>query len=76
MKFDRLRAIQRQEARAVPCLDASVRSIQEALTPNEVQAHALHVEVSYVVRAPREKVYAAYTDFEAMPRWSRQVTAV
>ncbi len=28
------------------------------------------------MRAPREKVYAAYTDFEAMPRWSRQVTAV
>jgi uncharacterized membrane protein len=36
----------------------------------------LHVEVSYVVKAPLEKAYAAYTDFEAMPRWSRQVTAV
>ena len=29
-----------------------------------------------MVKAPREKVYSAYTDFEAMPRWSRQVTAV
>jgi len=36
----------------------------------------LHVEVSHVVKAPLEKVYAAYTDFEAMPKWSRQVTAV
>ncbi|MGD1054834.1 MAG: SRPBCC family protein [Nitrososphaerales archaeon] len=36
----------------------------------------MRVEVCYVVRAPREKVYAAYTDFESMPKWSRQVTAV
>ena len=28
------------------------------------------------MRAPLAKVYAAYTDFEAMPRWSRQVKAV
>ena len=28
------------------------------------------------MKAPREKVYAAYTDFEAWPKWSRQVTAV
>lgn len=36
----------------------------------------MHVEVSKVVKAPREKVFAAYTDFESMPRWSKQVTAV
>ena len=28
------------------------------------------------MKAPREKVYATYTDFESMPKWSRQVTAV
>lgn len=36
----------------------------------------MHVEVSTVVRAPREKVYAAYTDFEAWPKWSRQTATV
>jgi len=36
----------------------------------------LHVEVSFVVKAQREKVYAAYTDFEAWPKWSRQATTV
>jgi uncharacterized protein YndB with AHSA1/START domain len=36
----------------------------------------LHVEVSYVVKAKREKVYAAYTDFEAWPKWSKSTTAV
>jgi len=28
------------------------------------------------VKAPREKVYAAYADFEAWPKWSNQATAV
>lgn len=36
----------------------------------------MHVEVSQLVRAPREKVYAAYTDFESMPKWSKGVAAV
>ena len=36
----------------------------------------MHVEVSYVAKAQREKVYAAYTDFEAWPKWSRQATTV
>ena len=36
----------------------------------------MHVEVSYVVKAQREKVYAAYTDFEAWPKWSKQATTV
>jgi uncharacterized membrane protein len=36
----------------------------------------LHVEVSCVVRARREKVYAAYTDFEAWPKWSKQATTM
>ena len=36
----------------------------------------MHVEVSYVVKAPREKVYAAYTDFETWPKWSKQTTSV
>jgi uncharacterized membrane protein len=36
----------------------------------------LHIEVSYVVKAPREKVYAAYTDFETWPKWSNQTASV
>ena len=28
------------------------------------------------MKAKREKVYAAYTDFETWPKWSRQVTTV
>jgi uncharacterized membrane protein len=32
----------------------------------------VHFEASVVVRAPRERVYSAYTDFEAMPSWSRR----
>ncbi len=28
------------------------------------------------MKAQREKVYAAYTDFETWPKWSRQATAV
>ena len=36
----------------------------------------MHFEVSLVVRAPHDKVYSAYADFEAMPRWSRQTKAV
>ena len=36
----------------------------------------MRFEVSHIVKAPREKVYAAYTDFEAMPRWSSQRGAV
>lgn len=28
------------------------------------------------MRAPLERVYSAYTNFEEMPKWSRQVTAV
>ena len=31
----------------------------------------MHAEVSLLVKAPREKTYSAYTDFEAMPKWSR-----
>jgi len=34
----------------------------------------LHVEVSFIVKARREKVYAAYTDFENWPKWSREVS--
>ena len=32
----------------------------------------VHAEVSSLVKVPREKAYSAYTDFEAMPKWSRQ----
>lgn len=28
------------------------------------------------MKAPLEKVYAAYTDFEAMPKWAKQVRAL
>ena len=31
----------------------------------------MHFEVSLIVRVPREKAYSSYTDFEAMPRWSK-----
>jgi uncharacterized membrane protein len=36
----------------------------------------LHLEVTRFVRAPPETVYAAYTDFEAMPKWSKRLKAV
>lgn len=35
----------------------------------------MRLEVSVVVRAQQERVYAAYTDFESMPKWSKRVTA-
>jgi uncharacterized membrane protein len=31
----------------------------------------MHFEVSLVVKVPRTKAYSSYTDFEAMPRWSK-----
>ena len=31
----------------------------------------MHFEVSLVVKVPRAKAYSSYTDFEAMPRWSK-----
>ena len=31
----------------------------------------MHLETSVTVKAPREKVYAAYTDFESMPKWAK-----
>jgi uncharacterized membrane protein len=31
----------------------------------------MHFEVSLVVKAPRVKVYSSYTDFESMPKWSK-----
>jgi uncharacterized membrane protein len=36
----------------------------------------MHVEVSLTIRAARDEVYAAYTDFESMPKWSKQLTTV
>lgn len=36
----------------------------------------MHVEVSRVVKASQEKVYAAYTDFERTPEWSKGVSAM
>jgi uncharacterized membrane protein len=33
-------------------------------------------EASIVVKAPLGKAYSAYTDFESIPRWSRQTSAV
>jgi uncharacterized membrane protein len=32
----------------------------------------MRFEASVVVRVPRDKAYSAYTDFEAMPRWSKR----
>jgi uncharacterized protein YndB with AHSA1/START domain len=31
----------------------------------------MHFEVSLVVKVPRTKAFSSYTDFEAMPRWSK-----
>jgi uncharacterized protein YndB with AHSA1/START domain len=36
------------------------------------RASAMHFEASITVKVPRDKAYSAYTDFEAMPRWSNQ----
>ena len=36
----------------------------------------MHLDVSLVVKAPRDRVYLAYTDFEAAPRWSKQMGVV
>jgi uncharacterized membrane protein len=36
----------------------------------------MRFEVALVVRAPRNKVFSAYADFEAVPRWSRETKAV
>jgi len=46
----------------------------QALRPMRNRIHALHMEVSYLVKARRETVYAAYTDFETWPKWSREET--
>jgi len=35
------------------------------------QRALVHLEVSVTVKAPRGRVYAAYTDFESMPKWAR-----
>jgi uncharacterized membrane protein len=32
----------------------------------------VHFEASVIVKARREKAYSTYTDFELLPRWSRQ----
>ena len=31
----------------------------------------MHLETAVTVKAPRAKVYAAYTDFESLPKWSK-----
>ena len=36
----------------------------------------MHFEVSLVVGVPRDKAYSAYTDFGAMPKWSKDKRAV
>lgn len=36
----------------------------------------MHFETSLTVNVPRAKAYAAFIDFESMPKWSRQVTVV
>jgi uncharacterized protein YndB with AHSA1/START domain len=39
---------------------------------SEQRASNMHFEASVVAKVPRAKAYAAYTDFEAIPRWSRE----
>ena len=36
----------------------------------------MHSEASVIVGVPRDRVYSAYADFEAMPRWSKKTKAV
>lgn len=36
----------------------------------------MHFEAAITVKAPRERVYAAYTDFGSMPKWSGQLSEV
>ena len=36
----------------------------------------MHFEVSLIIKVPRDKAYSAYTDFEAMPKWSKQTKTV
>jgi hypothetical protein len=31
----------------------------------------MHFEVSLIVKVPRVRAYSSYTDFESMPRWSK-----
>jgi uncharacterized membrane protein len=36
----------------------------------------VHLEIAVRVKAPRAKVYAAYTDFESMPKWAKMQGSV
>jgi len=36
----------------------------------------MRFEVSLIIKAPRNRVYSAYADFEAMPKWSKLTKAV
>jgi len=36
----------------------------------------MHFEVNLLVRAPRDKVYSAYADFDTLPKWSKQTKGV
>ena len=35
-----------------------------------------HFEITETIRAPREEVFAAATDYESMPKWSKLYTSV
>lgn len=36
----------------------------------------MHAEASILVGVPRDRAYAAYTNFEGMPKWSKKTKAV
>jgi uncharacterized membrane protein len=36
----------------------------------------MHFETSLTLNVPPARAYAAFTDFESMPKWSKQVTSV
>jgi uncharacterized protein YndB with AHSA1/START domain len=40
------------------------------------RASAMHFEASLTVKVLRDKAFSAYTDFEAMPKWSNQEQGV
>lgn len=52
------------------------RPFDEALWLDPSEEPFMRLEVSRVVNAPLERVYAAYTDFESMPKWSKRLSSV
>ena len=52
------------------------RRHRESLLFESQLVAVVHIEASVTVKAPREKVFAAYTDFESMKKWSKTSASV